>query len=89
MQKIFMDCLKENKTFTIKTGGTYAATSTKYLDINGNKSSKVTWSINGEQLLCIESIVPGNWRINRTSPYKSYIFIPKEPSKFVWEVICQ
>lgn len=85
MQKIFMDSLKENKTFTLQTGGNYAISSTRYV----NKSSKVTWSLNGEPLLCIESIIPGRWHMNTSSPYISYIFIPEEPSKFVWEVICQ
>jgi|GEM_PF-2351200 hypothetical protein len=86
METIYLNELKENKTFRISNNGNYVMPSTNRITIQGKTTVIAVWSVNGQKVLRIESTVPGSWRVVREKR-KAHRFIPENPSEFVWEVL--
>ena len=80
METIYLNELKENKTFRISNNGNYVMPSTNRITIQGKTTVIAVWSVNGQKVLRIESTVPGSWRVVREKR-KAHRFIPENPSE--------
>lgn len=85
METVKLTALTENKTFTIHNGGNYMMPAMHRCTINGKSILTAVWTVNGKDVLAIESHVPGSWRVDRSGK-KAHRFVPDQESPFTWEV---
>ena len=75
METIYLNELKENKTFRISNNGNYVMPSTNRITIQGKTTVIAVWSVNGQKVLRIESTVPGSWRVVREKRKAHRLFL--------------
>ncbi len=80
MERIFLDELKESKTFTVDARGKRFGFSKSSSTINGNKTVIAQWKLDGKIELEISTNIPGMWRILRDGR-KGYEYEPSIPSE--------
>ena len=71
METIYLNELKENKTFRISNNGNYVMPSTNRITIQGKTTVIAVWSVNGQKVLRIDRKLAGRSRKTKSSPFYS------------------